>query len=104
MFAVKNSMKRRLARSPWYHYSTLLYFSHDRSNQVWWLAPPDVPLFDKADRVHRTHKAKIRRARLLLPALPLALFFMAASSSSPTRSSDRARIAATQISTILRTL
>src|SRR5580704_17278571 len=39
-----------------------------------------------------------------LPALPLALFFMAASSSFPTRSSDRARIAATPISTILRTL
>jgi bifunctional non-homologous end joining protein LigD len=38
-----------------------------------------------------------------LPSLPLALFFIAASSSYPTRSSDRARIAATQISTTLRT-
>jgi hypothetical protein len=37
------------------------------------------------------------------PRSPWALFFMAASSSYPTRSSDRARIAATQISTTLGT-
>ena len=38
-----------------------------------------------------------------LPSLPLALFFVAASSSYPTRSSERLSIAATQISTTLRT-
>src|SRR5450755_2999338 len=38
-----------------------------------------------------------------LPSLLLALLFMAASSSYPTRSSERARNAATQISTTLRT-
>jgi hypothetical protein len=38
-----------------------------------------------------------------LPSLLLALLFMAASSSYPTRSSDRARNAATQISTAFRT-
>src|ERR1700674_2193634 len=54
-----------------YHHSTLLYFSHDRSNPVYRLDPPAVPLFDRADRVgHRTHKGKIRRVRLLLPVYP----------------------------------
>ncbi|MGH7813463.1 MAG: ComF family protein, partial [Candidatus Binataceae bacterium] len=38
------------------------------------------------------------------PSLLLALLLMAASSSYPTRSSDRARIAATQFSTTFRTL
>src|SRR5208282_5007997 len=54
------------------------------------------------------HQSRQPQPQLPLPAafLPpslLALLFMAASSSYPTRSSDRARIAATQISTAFRT-
>src|SRR6266851_6214536 len=66
--------------------------------------PAPITVSYRASRIRpgkRSHSCPAPAA--FLPSLPLALLFMAASSSYPARSSDRATNAATQISTTVRT-